>query len=158
MSDPLNVVPRAIEFRLAQIKTEQFAVIDGVYTQGKESLIDTQLSFGFTPEARTIQVNGRFTFRQDTAAYLVMENVIWFQIIKEEDWTSLFDETTRRITLTKDLVLVFSNFVIGTARGIVHARSEGTSFHAVILPPINVVAMLESDTVTIDTEPAEPKG
>ena len=37
--------------------------------------------------------------------------------------------------------------VVGAARGIIHAKTEGTILNSVILPPINLVEIIKDDLV-----------
>lgn len=38
-----------------------------------------------------------------------------------------------------------ATIVTGTARGIIHAKSEGTLLAGIILPPINVMELIKND-------------
>jgi hypothetical protein len=151
MSDiPVEQPP--VQFRLVQIKTEEFAVIDGVFQTSVESLIDSQLSFGFTKDTKTVQVQGKFTFKQGDSPYLVVALSCWFHFPIPEDWNKIFDAGTGRMTLERDIGLAFSSIVIGTARGVIHSKSEGAPFHSVILPPINLLDLIEGDLI-MDSDP-----
>lgn len=141
MSEALE---QKVEFRLAQIKTEEFAVIDGVYQPGKETFVGSQLNYGFIIQSLVIIVNGKFSFSQDENPYLLLGLTCWYQM-SPKDWDIFFEKETGRLTLPMQVAQIFANLLVGTARGVVHTKTEGQPFHTVVLPPINLNELIKTD-------------
>ena len=52
-----------------------------------------------------------------------------------------------KIIIPKELLAHFGVHTIGTARGILHCKTEGTQFNTFILPPINVSERITEDII-----------
>ena len=131
-----------IGFALAGIKTEQFATFEENYEAKKKANITTALEFKINKEDRRIGVYAAFTFEQSKKAFLKI-NVSCHFSIAPDSWDSFLMED--KIVFPKSFISHLTMLTIGTARGILHCKVEGTEFNKFILPTFNVNQMVNED-------------
>lgn len=49
------------------------------------------------------------------------------------------------VTIPKDTLEYFAVHTIGTARGILHCKTEGTPFNGIVLPPLDATKLVKGD-------------
>ncbi|NOQ75958.1 MAG: hypothetical protein GQ574_28385 [Crocinitomix sp.] len=64
-------------------------------------------------------------------------------MVSDETWLLLTDE--QELVFPKGFIRHLSVICVGTARGILHAKTEGTKFNEFILPTINVEDLIQED-------------
>ncbi|HAR38546.1 MAG TPA: hypothetical protein DCS09_08275 [Porphyromonadaceae bacterium] len=108
----------------------------------------TQLSFGAEEKEGIVVVSASFRFESEnkTAPFIILETKAYFQI-KSESWKSMYDAETNALTLEKGFARHISVITVGTSRGILHCRTEGTDMNHLILPLINIEKILSEDIV-----------
>ncbi len=131
-----------IGFALIGIKTEQFATFEENYVAGKKANITTALEFKINQEGKRIGVYATFTFEQSTKAFLKI-NVSCHFSIALDSWNSFLIED--KIVFPKNFISHLTMLTIGTARGVLHCKVDGTEFNKFILPTINVNQMVNKD-------------
>ncbi|MDW8296287.1 MAG: hypothetical protein RMJ97_05310 [Raineya sp.] len=124
-------------FKLVKIKTEQFAIIESVFDESKEEIkFGFDFKFGLSSNKEIIIVSFKPAFIQD-APFLILEVSCFFEMknpmLKEE---LIIDQDTARHLLM---------LTIGTARGVLHAKTENTPFNKFIIPTINLYKAIEED-------------
>lgn len=139
---------KPVEFMLVKLNTDQFAVLRDMFRPDRPIVVGTQLSFGADEREKIVVVSASFRFESDEsqAPFIILETKAYFHI-KPESWDSLYDAEAKRLVLVKDFARHLSVIVIGTSRGILHNRTEGTDLNHVILPLINVEEILKEDVV-----------
>ena len=65
--------------------------------------------------------------------------------IHPEDLQSITSDN--KVTIPKGTLDYFIAQTVGTARGILHCKTEGTPFNGIIIPPMNVTTMVDSDMI-----------
>lgn len=55
------------------------------------------------------------------------------------------EELKRESKIPKGFLQYMASIVVGTARGVIHAKTEGTLLNPVVLPPINLVELIKDD-------------
>jgi hypothetical protein len=133
-----------IQFKLRGIKTEEFAIIEEAFDE-RNAKIHYALETGFcVPEPRIIICSIGFKFIQNNIPFVKVRANCIFEI-KEESWESAIDTERKNIVFppyfTDHLVVL----TLGTLRGILHAKTEGTKFNNFFIPTINI-AELRDDT------------
>jgi hypothetical protein len=63
-------------------------------------------------------------------------------------WDEYYTIETKSLLLPKNFAQHISVITVGTARGVLHAKTEGDILNALILPSINVLDLVPDD-VTI---------
>ena len=73
---------------------------------------------------------------------LILEMNTYFLIAPEG-----IEEIKKNGSVPVDFLRYMGTIAVGTARGIVHAKTEGTVLNAIVLPPINLVEAIKEDLV-----------
>jgi hypothetical protein len=133
---------KPIRFALARINTDQFAIMDSAYQKEHEVKMNIGLRFGSDKEIRFIQVKTLVKFEQANAPFLLIEASCFFNI-EPTDWDSMMDNET--LIVPKGLITHLTMLTVGTVRGILHAKTEGTNFNGFVLPTINVTELIKED-------------
>jgi hypothetical protein len=143
-----------IQFRLNSISTQQFAILEENYQEGREVVYAQGAAFGFEADARQILALFRISFKQEEEVFLLVEAGCIFDIV-DASWEVLFDSATRTCRLPKGFALHLASIVVGVARGILHTRTESTQFGQYLVPLVNLADLIPEDVV-IEEEPAIP--
>ncbi|MFN7373010.1 MAG: hypothetical protein ACK5SK_12055 [Cyclobacteriaceae bacterium] len=149
-----NVV-NTIEFALARINTEQFAIIEEGFREGTPVALNTNLRYGIDRANRVVAVYSLFQFEQERIPFLKVELLMQFAIAEKSWQPFLRDEVTTIIP--KGFLAHLAMITVGTARGVLHAKTEGTRFNEFVLPTINVAEMVKEDGVFVEPVPASAK-
>lgn len=135
-----------VGFALRRITTEQFAIIEDAFTEGKDINLTTQLKFGANAEHKLIALHANFKFEQDSRAFLIIEASGHFSI-EEKAWASFYNQEINNVTVPQGFMCHLAVLVIGTTRGILHAKTENTPFNRFFLPTINVAETIKEDVI-----------
>ncbi|WP_423130154.1 hypothetical protein [Gaoshiqia sp. Z1-71] len=136
-----------IGFALAKITTEQFAALeDNLPHEGKEVGIALQFRFSAEEKGKMIGVFTNFAFQVEGKPFLIVEGGCHFKI-KPEDWNAMLSDDQTELTAPADLLRHLATIAVGTTRGILHAKTENTSFNKYHLPTINVVEVVNKDSL-----------
>lgn len=65
-------------------------------------------------------------------------------LIRPDDWNSQI-ANDGNILLTKELQSFLALHTVGTARGIMFCKTEGTPFNSLIVPPVNLDKVIRED-------------
>lgn len=131
-----------LHFRIAGIKTQQFAIFPDKFVTGKEVRVESEFEFGLNDDYSRIRCLSRFSYLQNDALLLTCEIHNVFDI--REDGVALLKEQLR---IPADTLRYLATIATGTARGIIHTKTEGTVLNPIVLPPINLVEVINKDFV-----------
>jgi len=133
-----------IQFNIINIKTEQFALFDeNHFDKGKINL-ETSLSYGLNSEEKDFLVSIKSTFLMKKKPFMTIQVNCNFEIDPQsfESFT-----TDNEIIIPKAFIAHMAMIAVGTTRGVLHSKTEGTDFNKYILPTINVAAMVAEDAI-----------
>ena len=133
-----------IGFGLSGIKTEQFAIFKENYDAKKPSELVTDLAFAVSPDTKILSTIATFTFQQRKKNFIKLEVMCQF-VIMDEAWDSFTNEN--KVTVPKQFLDHTAMLTVGTSRGILFTKTEGTEFNRFLLPTINVSKMVKGDGV-----------
>lgn len=134
-------------FAFTGIRTVSFAIIEAAYKKSGETNLLTGLAYGVDVDDFAITCNARFAFeKKKDQPFLILEIQTIFQI-EENDFLTKIKQDDKTYLVTKNLAVHFAVLTIGSARGILHAKTEGTSFNEYLLPTIDVNDMLQEDII-----------
>ena len=136
-----------INFNLLKIKTDQFAIFEENFNKSEVVNLNTNLSFGLNSEDKVFLVTPKYTFEMDGKPFMTIQISCFFKI-EEATWNSF--KKKKQIVFPKDFVAHMAMITVGTSRGILHTKTEGTAFNDYILPPLNVAEMVVED-ITFDS-------
>lgn len=134
-------------FAFVGLKTISFAQIEAAYKRTGETDIITNLGFGVDVDDHTITCTTKFSFeKKKDQPFLILELQGFFEI-KKNDFLSKVKQTDNSYLITRDLATHFTVLMFGSARGVLHAKTEGTNFNQYLLPTMDVRNMLQEDIV-----------
>lgn len=130
-----------IHFNICRIEIVQFAIL--INTVPTENIvIGTDLTFGTSNEDNVIAPKIKFTFETNRKPFIILEVVCYFKI-KASDWKKLEKDSILR--LPTHFSSHITMLTVGTARGILHCKTESTPFNSFIIPPIDITNMIKED-------------
>ncbi len=136
-----------VPFKLNAISTVQFASFPEVKVNEDDITLETGLKFGKNEQERLISVFAQVKFACSTTIFLTIEVGCEFEVMEEQ--FSSFSKP-QGLTVPKALISHFAVITLGTARGALHAKTEGTIFNHYILPTINVTDLITDDLVFLE--------
>lgn len=132
-----------VEFSIAKVTTEQFAIIDKSFDEKEPINLNTNLRFAIDREERLIAIFTLFKFEQKASPFLMVEVCCQF-LINVESWGAFIKEEGK-IVIPKEFMTHLGMITVGTARGVLHTKTEGTKFNEFVLPTINVNELIKED-------------
>lgn len=133
-----------IGFSLIKIQTEQFAFFEEIFDEKLIVNLNTQIEFKLNFENKIVGSFIGFTFEQQERPFLKIEVSCHFAI-ENNSLTSFLDTTKLKISIPKDFLAHLAMITVGTTRGILFAKTEGTSLNKFIIPTLNVSEMIEGN-------------
>lgn len=137
---------KKVGFVLQAIKTEQFAILDENFSHKKPIELDSQLQFKFDQKQNLIAVAIGFNYIQSKKVLLKIVVSCHFKI-ETESWLSFLKVQEEKLVVPKGFLAHLAMITVGTARGVLHAKTESTDYSKFIIPAINVIEMVENDAV-----------
>lgn len=129
-------------FKMFKISVPQFAILTKKCADNYEIKTDTELKN--TIDGSAVAVLMTFSFFEEEKLAIILQVMCEFHI-HPDDLKEM--ESEGRIVIKKKLLEHFLVHTVGTARGILHCKTEGTSFNNVILPPMDVTQIIKSDMI-----------
>ena len=132
-----------ILFKLKRIQTEQFATIPGVKV-GEEIGISAAIEYGMEKDTNTIHCKVLFNFISEEKEFIILHVRCEFSVAPEA-WEKNFREEEKKYVFPADFMQHLGVITVGTARGILHAKTEGTEFNRFFLPTVNLKEMVPGE-------------
>lgn len=133
---------RVIGFSILKIATEQFAIIEDAHKIGEHIQIRHEMSFGIDKPNKRILMRKLARFQHPESSPFMIIDVACHFGINADDWEFLQEQDSESIVIPKDLSIHLAMLVVGTLRGILHAKTENTPFNQYIFPPFDVTSLL----------------
>jgi|SRR5690554_6163215 len=144
----MDTKKKSIGFRLVKVTTEQFATIDACFNDKEQVKLQTNLRFAANDKDRMVGVFSEFRFICHEKVFLIIEAGCHFQI-EPQTWDSMVCDKILIVPI--GFMQHLSVITVGTARGVLHAKTENTPFNKFVLPTINVTELVKED-VSFDLE------
>ena len=133
-----------ISFRLLNIVTEQFATFE-VENVPDNNDLKSELQFSINPDNRVVACKMNFQFLHANQPIVVLTVVCNFDV-EEASWNENV-LSAKKITLPKHFLEHLCVITVGTARGVLHTKTENSTFNKFIIPTLNVSNLVEKDVV-----------
>lgn len=133
---------------MARIAVNQFAILSDDLPKGNISL-STEISFKYSDESKQIACEIGYKFNDDTEAFMVLKVQCDFKI-HDEDWSGFIEKDG--LSIPKNLLELFAVHTVGTTRGILFCKTEGTPFNGLMIPPINVASMMKEEVTEVKSK------
>lgn len=132
----------SIQYTISQIKTPQFAIFPEKFVNGRKANIQASISFTVPKDLHQIRCSLDIKYVQGED--LLMTTVI-------ECYFTISPEGISTIKSEGKIEVGFLRYIgtisVGTARGVIAAKTENTVLNILVLPPINLVNMIKEDMV-----------
>lgn len=129
-----------IPYIIRQIETKQFAIFPNEFTIGESVRVNSNYNFGIADGLTAIICTSTFRYEQNDKLLLVLELACVFQIAPEG-----VEAIKKNNKIPHDFLQYMASISVGTARGVIHAKTEGTILNPVVLPPINLTEIIKDD-------------
>lgn len=129
-----------IAFHMSQIKIEQFAVLIDEIPEN----LGVNVSFGvqISDDYKSVRMLAQIRYTQEDTVHLMLDMACIFSL-SEESIKELIE--SNKIVLPRGFLVHMAIHTIGTARGVLHCKTEGKKVNILVLPPINVDSMFPED-------------
>lgn len=124
-----------IPFRIFKIANDPIELHADLLDAQKGVEFGTEFSFSGDLEQRLIACRSSYTFRQEAVVLSSLTAYCYFEIAPEYLDKNLADG---KIVIDKEFLRYLATISVGTARGIQHAKTQGTVLNAFVIPPINL--------------------
>lgn len=131
-----------IRFRMTKINTEQFAVLQESIPEKDKVTLSLNIELKYAAAECMVAVGALFTFSYANEKFMILKVLCEFQI-HPDDWKDCTSDNV--VTIPKDCIDYLLSQTVGTARGILHCKTEGTGYNDMVLPPLNVSEVIEGD-------------
>ena len=131
---------KSIPYRISRIETAQFALFPDKYVNGEEVMVNTNLTFNYNNDLSLIRNILTINYSQGENLLLILQLNCYFNILPEGTETIKAEGY-----ISVDFMRYMGTISVGTARGVIHAKTESTVLNAIVLPPINLVEVLKED-------------
>ncbi len=132
-----------IFFKLSRIQTEQFATIPGVKV-GEEIGISAGIEYGMEKETNTILCKVTFNFISEEQQFMILHVRCEFSVAPEA-WEGNYRNVEKKYVFPAEFMQHLGVITVGTARGVLHAKTEGTEFNKFFLPTVNLKEMVPGE-------------
>lgn len=131
-----------IGFIIHKIETKQFAILSEELDES-ELTITSGVAFGIDEDNRIIRAMFKYEFISKDKVILILEVYVDFQI--EEKCFGKQIKIKDSLVIPKDFATHLAMIAVGTARGILHEKTNGTKLNEFLMPPIDLTASIDED-------------
>lgn len=124
-------------FNLKKIVTNQFATIDKDIVEAEIIQLGAEINFGVDDSKKMLACFTQFQFTSQNLPFIILHVSCEFEII-ETSWNSFIEVQNHKINFPVTLLQHLAIITIGSARGVLHAKTENSKFNKYFLPTINV--------------------
>jgi hypothetical protein len=123
-----------------KIITDEFALTEQRNDPSQPGQMGIDLDFNYV-EDHLVSVRAKCLFYQNEKLLLVIAVSCIFGIYPE-DWIKLYNSNTQFLTLSIPFAQHLAAQTIGVTRGVLHARTENQPLNSIIIPPIDLEALV----------------
>ena len=131
-----------IPYRINKIKTSQFAIFPDKFVNGEGVCLGANFKFAVNKDLTSILCSTNITYSQHETLLLTTEIQCFFGISPEG-----VETLKQESRISVDFLRYMATIVTGTARGIIHAKTENTVLSSQVLQPINLVELIKNDFI-----------
>jgi hypothetical protein len=133
-----------IGFALIKLNLEQFAIIEDAFQEEAEVGLETGLRFGFQAQEKRIKCSVHIAFKADDHPFLILAASNEYEV-QSGSWDECKVPDEQRLLFPKEFMAHLAMLTVGTARGMLHVKTENTGFNRFFLPTINVSEIIAED-------------
>ena len=129
-----------IPYRIVKIENTQFAFFPDKFVVSDRVKVDVAFNFAPNKDISMIRCTSIIHYTQNDNLLLVLEMATYFEIAQVG-----IDNIKKDGKVPVDFLRYMGTIAIGTARGVIHAKTEGSVMNPIVLPPINLVEIIRED-------------
>ena len=133
-----------VGFGLLKITTEQFAIIESAYIESETIQLGAGVEFGVDDKQKVVACIVRFELMMKNSPFLIIHVRCDFGV-EEGAWEQFSCEEKNSICFPKGFASHLAVLTVGTARGVLHAKTENTKFNEFFLPTVNINDFVKED-------------
>lgn len=130
-------------FKNSKITVNQFAILKDQLPSTDDINLSTNLSFKYSLDSQQIACIAEFKFNSNNDLFLLLSCQCNF-VIHPDDWQEFVKEGN--VKIPHQLLVIFAEHTVGTSRGILFCKTEGTVFASLIIPHIDVSDLMQDDS------------
>lgn len=139
-----------ISFTLVKIQTLEYAIIEEAF-KGMEADIKYYIGTAFSvtnENPRVVVCQLAFSFIQEKIPFIKLKVACYFEL-KEESWDQSVNKEDNTILLSKKFADHLVVLTLGTLRGVLHAKTEGSKFNHFFVPTINISELSSAENIEL---------
>lgn len=129
-----------IPYTISKIKTPQFAIFPDKFVNGEKTAMKVSVTFGVPKDLHQIKCSLDIQFLQGDSLLLTTVIECYFRISPEG-----IENIRKAGNIEKGFLRYMGTIAVGTARGVIAAKTENTVLNGLVLPPINLVENIKED-------------
>lgn len=131
---------RTIPYRISHIETVQFAVFPENFVNGAEVMVNTNCGYNVRSDLHQVRNIISVNYIQNEKLLLVAQLACYYDIAPDG-----FKAIKEEGKIPVDFLRYMGSISVGTIRGVIHAKTEGTVLNPVVMPPVNLEEMITGD-------------
>lgn len=129
---------QVIPFRIFKITNDPIELHADLFDEQSPMEFGTEFSFNGDLKQRIIGCRSVYIFRQGDTILSSLTVYCYFEV--DPDYVNEHLEDGK-LMLNKDFLRYIATISVGTARGIQHAKTQGTILNNLVIPPVNLMEM-----------------
>ena len=125
-----------IPFRIFKIENEPIVLHADLVEKLSDMEFGFQVSFNGNLKDRVVGCKTDYVFKQKDTEVSALTVYCYFMI--EEGYVKS-NTKNGKMVIDKDFLRYLATISVGTARGIQHAKTQGTILNSLVIPPINLM-------------------
>ena len=137
---------KIIAYRIVQVAVEDFKMLPQQLNEKEELGINTSFSFQANFDIKCIRCLSSFVFTKGADKLIELKLSCVFSI-EPSMFESLYNADKTQLTVEAYFCRYMATIAVGAARGVIAAKTQGSSLEDVVLPPINLMETIKTDSV-----------
>jgi hypothetical protein len=135
---------KSVGFALQMVQTEQFAIIESAFIENEMIQLNAGIQFGIDEAFKIVACGFRFEFLVKNNAFLIVHVRCDFAV-EDQAWSEFLNDSKTELRIPKGFLCHLSVLTIGTARGVLHAKTENTKYNQFFIPTVNANELVLND-------------
>lgn len=137
---------KIIAYRIVQVAVEDFKMRPQQLDEKEKLGINTSFSFQANFDLKCIRCFSSFVFTKGADKLIDLKLSCVFSI-EPSTFESLYNEDKTQLTVEAYFCRYMATISVGAARGVIATKTQGSLIEEVVLPPINLMETIKTDSV-----------
>lgn len=137
---------KIIAYRIVQVAVENFKMQPQQLDEKEKLGINTSFSFQANFDLKCIRCFSSFVFTKGADKLIDLKLSCVFSI-EPSIFESLYNEDKTQLTVEAYFCRYMATISVGAARGVIATKTQGSLIEEVVLPPINLMETIKTDSV-----------